>query len=206
MTHKINGFSVSKDLLSANKKDKRIHFTHQEQLALRLFLNSEDGFVDRQTLESTIWEKQIVTQNSLRKLMSELRYKFECKECIQNVRGKGYKLSFESFTTSNAALSIWKNRKHSAYIYAIGFVLLLASSFLFAVLTLSDQKAAIPRVSTQSIFESNSHIIDYALFNGKMYVTTSVHVPAHSDHPFRFNPITDFGLIRSPISVLSGQK
>jgi len=36
--------------------------------------------------------------------------------------------------------------------------------------------------------------------------TTSVHVPAHSDHPFRFNPITDFGLIRSPISELSDQK
>jgi len=33
-----------------------------------------------------------------------------------------------------------------------------------------------------------------------------VHVPAHSDHPFRFNPITDFGLIRSPISELSDQK
>ena len=34
----------------------------------------------------------------------------------------------------------------------------------------------------------------------------SLHVPAHSDHPFRFNPITDFGLIRSPISELSDQK
>lgn len=34
----------------------------------------------------------------------------------------------------------------------------------------------------------------------------AVHVPAHSDHPFRFNPITDFGLIRSPISELSDQK
>ncbi len=34
----------------------------------------------------------------------------------------------------------------------------------------------------------------------------TVHVPAHSDHPFRFNPITDFGLIRSPISALSDQK
>jgi len=33
-----------------------------------------------------------------------------------------------------------------------------------------------------------------------------MHVPAHSDHPFRFNPITDFGLIRSPISELSDQK
>ena len=34
----------------------------------------------------------------------------------------------------------------------------------------------------------------------------TLHVPAHSDHPFRFNPITDFGLIRSPISELSDQK
>jgi len=36
--------------------------------------------------------------------------------------------------------------------------------------------------------------------------TIWLHVPAHSDHPFRFNPITDFGLIRSPISELSDQK
>jgi len=33
-----------------------------------------------------------------------------------------------------------------------------------------------------------------------------MHVPAHSDHPFRFNPISDFGLIRSLISALSDQK
>ena len=40
--------------------------------------------------------------------------------------------------------------------------------------------------------------------NGK--TACPLHVPAHSDHPFRFNPITDFGLIRSPISELSDQK
>jgi len=39
-----------------------------------------------------------------------------------------------------------------------------------------------------------------------MLAFKTLHVPAHSDHPFRFNPITDFGLIRSPISVLSDQK
>ena len=48
------------------------------------------------------------------------------------------------------------------------------------------------------------------LINGKRqengYRVYSVHVPALSDHPFRFNPITDFGLIRSPISELSDQK
>jgi len=32
-----------------------------------------------------------------------------------------------------------------------------------------------------------------------------MHVPAQFDHPFRFNPITDFGLIRSLISDLSDQ-
>ncbi len=37
-------------------------------------------------------------------------------------------------------------------------------------------------------------------------VSKVMHVPALSDHPFRFNPITDFGLIRSPISELSDQK
>jgi predicted DNA-binding transcriptional regulator YafY len=33
-----------------------------------------------------------------------------------------------------------------------------------------------------------------------------LHVPAHSDHPFRFNPISDFGLIRALISELPDQK
>ncbi|WP_338519829.1 winged helix-turn-helix domain-containing protein [Alteromonas gracilis] len=173
MTYRINGFSLSTDLRSANKKDKTISFTHQEQLALRLFLDSEDGFVDRQLLESTIWEKQIVTQNSLRKLMSELRCKFESKECIQNIRGKGYKLDFEIFTTNKTSASIWKNSKHSKYAYVTVFVLLLTSLALVAHLSLSPKQAVIPKVSTQSIFESNAQIIDYALYDGRMYVTTS---------------------------------
>jgi len=37
-----------------------------------------------------------------------------------------------------------------------------------------------------------------------------IFIYAHDENketqPFRFNPITDFGLIRSPISVLSGPK
>ena len=33
----------------------------------------------------------------------------------------------------------------------------------------------------------------------------ALHVSAELDHPFRFNPIADFGLKRSPISVLSDQ-
>ncbi|CAI4165622.1 hypothetical protein ALT1545_40012 [Alteromonas macleodii] len=44
------------------------------------------------------------------------------------------------------------------------------------------------------------------LDKAKKEIKKLMHVPAHSDHPFRFNPITDFGLIRSLISVLSGQK
>ncbi|MEM7420486.1 MAG: winged helix-turn-helix domain-containing protein, partial [Pseudomonadota bacterium] len=188
MTHRINGFSLSTDLRSANKKDKTIYFTHQEQLALRLFLDSEDGFVDRQILESTIWEKQIVTQNSLRKLMSELRSKLESKECIQNIRGKGYKLDFESFATSKTPASIWKNSKQSKYAYFIVFVLLLTSLTLITHFAFSTKQTVIPKVSTQSIFESDAQIIDYALFDGRMYVTTAYF--GESERSFRFYPIT----------------
>lgn len=46
----------------------------------------------------------------------------------------------------------------------------------------------------------------YNWYQHKHVVRGILHVPAHSDHPFRFNPITDFGLIRSPISELSDQK
>ena len=48
--------------------------------------------------------------------------------------------------------------------------------------------------------------LDRILNKATTIVPYSLHVPAHSDHPFRFNPITDFGLIRSPISELSDQK
>ena len=46
----------------------------------------------------------------------------------------------------------------------------------------------------------------YLYYAGNSGELRRLHVPAHSDHPFRFNPITDFGLIRSPISELSDQK
>ncbi|MEM7419733.1 MAG: hypothetical protein AAF364_08380 [Pseudomonadota bacterium] len=54
------------------------------------------------------------------------------------------------------------------------------------ICTERDVKAAIKKVGTAKVYR--------------------LHVPAHSDHPFRFNPISDFGLIRSLISALSDQK
>ncbi len=53
--------------------------------------------------------------------------------------------------------------------------------------------------------------LEFKLVNGQQFQLCNdllaylLHVPAQFDHPFRFNPITDFGLIRSLISDLSDQ-
>ncbi|MGK0235257.1 MAG: DNA-binding winged helix-turn-helix (wHTH) protein, partial [Psychroserpens sp.] len=100
MKYKINGFILSVDLNTAVRDEENISLTRQEQDALRLFFASDDGFVDTKVLESKVWEERVVTKNSLRKLISDLRLKFNDKESFKNIRGKGYQLTFESVENS----------------------------------------------------------------------------------------------------------
>ncbi|WP_202942365.1 hypothetical protein [Alteromonas macleodii] len=76
--------------------------------------------------------------------------------------------------------------------------------FVLAALT-SSAAAALTNVSPLWAAPVGRHFKDQVL-TGDIKNLNVLHVPAHSDHPFRFNPITDFGLIRSPISELSDQK
>ena len=55
-----------------------------------------------------------------------------------------------------------------------------------------------------ALWSANEYSFYFELMFGDDY-QRQLHVPAQFDHPFRFNPITDFGLIRSLISDLSDQ-
>lgn len=168
MKYKINGFLLSADIITAVRGEDKINFTHQEAEALKLFFASEDGFVDTQTLESTIWGDRVVTQNSLRKLISGIRLKFDDKNSFKNVRSKGYQLTFEVADESVEK----KSQKFSKTFLAIAII-----SFFLSMITiiyaLSPQSIqALPKISQQTVFESNDYILDYATYNNALYVTT----------------------------------
>lgn len=169
--YKINGFILSVDLNNAVKGKKRITITHHEKAALSLFFRSENGFVYTQTLESEVWRDQVVTQNSLRKLVSSLRAKFEDKDSFKNIRGKGYQLEFEVIESSLV-------KKHHGVLIkpSIGIlVALLMISILAIFYSFSNASGSdtLPRVTPQTVFSSDEYIVDYATHKGVMYVTTA---------------------------------
>lgn len=138
---------------------------------LKLFFSSENGFVDTKTLESEVWKDQIVTQNSLRKLVSSMRAKFEDKGCFKNVRGRGYELVFDVIENAQE-----DNAKGTPYKILISVLITLFTISIIAIFngfSNSSQHEQPPRVSPQTVFESNEYIVDYATHDGVMYVTTA---------------------------------
>ncbi|PMG71614.1 hypothetical protein BCU84_02660 [Shewanella sp. 10N.286.51.B7] len=160
---------MSADLTSAEKDGQLTLFTYQETEALKLFLASENGFVDAQTLEQTVWGERVVTQNSLRKLISALRLKLDDKNSIKNVRNKGYQLSFEAIQES-----VKKSPKnfYSTTIVITFIVLVLSMVANHYAVSSNNSTQLLPKVSQQTVFESHDYIVDYAKFNDALYVTT----------------------------------
>lgn len=169
MIYKINDFLLCADINTATKNDNKFELTSQEQDAIKLFIASGDGFVETQTLESEIWGERVVTKNSLRKLISDLRLKFNDKESFKNIRGKGYQLTFERIENS---IDIRENKKHSKLLLStiIIFPLLVIAAFFYNYAS-SNQNAPLPKVSTQTVFESNDYILDYATYGKALFVT-----------------------------------
>ncbi|MCW1720212.1 winged helix-turn-helix domain-containing protein [Pseudoalteromonas sp. A3] len=167
MNYKINDFLISPDINSASKNNEKFELTSQEVIALKLFFSSDDGFVDTQTLESEIWGERIVTKNSLRKLISDLRLKFGDRESFKNIRGRGYKLNFESFEPSKVTQKKVNDYK---YLFTLLFIILIC---IVAILSYSykDKIETLPKVSTQTVFESKDYILDYATYNNSLFVT-----------------------------------
>lgn len=158
---------LSKDLSKAKKGNAVIVFSTQEQEALKLFFQAEDGFVESQTLESQIWQGQVVTPNSLRKLISGLRLKVNEKESIKNIRGKGYQLNFQVSEGMNCQLG--------SPIFLISFTasfILVFASIFYLHFTDKQGTPELPKVSPQTVFQSNDNIIDYATYNEALYVTS----------------------------------
>lgn len=167
MNYKINDFLISPDINSASKNNEKLELTSQEIIALKLFFASDDGFVDTQTLESEVWGERIVTKNSLRKLISDLRLKFGDRESFKNIRGRGYKLKFESFEPLKVTQKKVNNYK---YLFTLLFIILIC---IVAILSYSykGKIEALPKVSTQTVFESKDYILDYATYNNSLFVT-----------------------------------
>ena len=167
MNYKINDFLISPDINSASKNNEKFELTSQEIIALKLFFSSDDGFVDTQTLESKIWGKRIVTKNSLRKLISDLRLKFGDRESFKNIRGRGYKLKFESIESSTVN---HKKVTSYKYLFTLLFIILIC---IVAILSYSYEGKieTLPKVFTQTVFESNDYILDYATHNNTLFVT-----------------------------------
>ncbi|NVK24222.1 MAG: winged helix-turn-helix domain-containing protein [Gammaproteobacteria bacterium] len=171
MRYKINGFLLSDNLATAEKGKETIRLTQQEIDALKLFFNlSDNGFVDTLTLESKVWGEQIVTQNSLRKLISGLRLKFGDKESFKNIRGKGYQLSFEALEQAEEHQAI--NRKPKILLTLVFLISIFVLATLFSNVTTNDDVVSLPKASIQTVFESKDYILDYATHNGALYVTT----------------------------------
>ena len=152
MNYKINDFLISPDINSASKNNEKLELTSQEIIALKLFFSSDDGFVDTQTLESEIWGERIVTKNSLRKLISDLRLKFGDRESFKNLRGRGYKLKFESIDPSTVNHKKVKNYK---YLFTLLFIILIC---IVAILSYSYKGnfETLPKVSTQTVLDRKS--------------------------------------------------
>jgi len=169
--YKINGFLLSVDFESATKDERTIELSHQEQEALKLFFSSEDGFVAFNTLEEQIWGERVVTSNSLRKLVSGLRLKFEDKNAFKNIRGKGYQVSYSKVDALPEHVD--KNSKIKP-LWLVGCLCIFITLLLVLVIYSNEESnsKSLPAVSTQTVFESKDYILDYALYDGVFYVTT----------------------------------
>lgn len=169
MIYRINGFLLAEKLDCAVRGEDNVSLSHQEQDALRLFLASEDGFVDTQKLEAEVWGEKVVTDNSLRKLISSLRLKFDDKDSFKNVRGKGYQLTFEVVERPTVENTYHRFPKFSFIVLVAACLIILL--VIFRSLSSIDKIKPLPKISTQNVFESSDYILDYAIFDNALYVT-----------------------------------
>jgi DNA-binding winged helix-turn-helix (wHTH) protein len=166
--YKVNGFLLSEELGSAVRGNGKIEFTHQEQAALILFLSSKNGFVDGPTLEENVWGKRVVTHNSLRKLISGLRQKFDSKDSIKNIRGRGYELSFEVLEEAPPKYQLNRQLKIASFLT----LLVVAITILVFLLPSDKRNGSLHKVFKQTVFESNDYILDYAAYGNALFITT----------------------------------
>lgn len=172
MRYKINGYLLSENLDSAVKDGHIVDITYQEKTALQLFFAAPDGFVDTYSMESAVWGERVVTHNSLRKLISGLRIKFDDKDAFKNIRGKGYQLLFEQQEAYKHTKQPQKHSRSRLTWIASGTVLTLCCLTVLLFILNRPGGNSLPKPSVQTVFESEDYILDYALFEDTFFVTT----------------------------------
>lgn len=161
---------MANDLSYATKNGCKIVFSFHEQIALRAFFNSENGFVSTQTLEAEVWEQRVVTHNSVRRLISDLRKKFSAKDNFKNLRGRGYQLDFESLDIKHAQKTYIPRKQ---ILFAL-FSLVICSLCVFLIYEYShlDSSTISQALTKQTVFSSDEYIVDYDKFGETYFVTT----------------------------------
>lgn len=173
MIIKINGFQLATDYSSAYKSNIAIDFTAQEQRALRTFLDdassntSNSKIIPSAQLNKAIWGNKVVTEHSLRKLLSELRKKFDDKNAIVNVRGEGYRLCFTS--ENRKQIHIINNKKVFIFVCCI-FVL---AALTFSLVNHHADTDHSRHLNTQRLFDVDMYIEDFSVFENTLYASLS---------------------------------
>jgi DNA-binding winged helix-turn-helix (wHTH) protein len=177
MKTSVNGFSISEDLKSASKKNKTISLTPTESRALGILISGE--LVEISTIEETIWPSGDATDHSVRKLMSDIRRKFDNTKCIKNYRGKGYQLIID-VSLNSLPIPLVAKKKKSADIkwisiitrrllplLAVGILVTTAASTTYK----QNTKNTVPVY--KSIFRSTDTLFDFNGHKNKTYVSSN---------------------------------
>ena len=166
----INGFRVADDLSHATKNGCKIVFSFHEQVALRAFINSENGFVSTQTLEAEVWDQRVVTHNSVRRLISDLRKKLSAKDNFKNLRGRGYQLDFEYLDIKHARKTFFPRKQTFFALFSL--VICSLCVFLIYEYRQLDSSTISQALTKQTVFSSDEYIVDYDKFGETYFVTT----------------------------------
>ena len=84
-------YSYDEDKKILSYKKEAIKLTKKEILFLELLFNNSFRIVSYDEIESYVWENSVMTENSIRSLVKNLRRKLPLN-LIENLSGVGYKL------------------------------------------------------------------------------------------------------------------
>lgn len=85
-----NGYIYNYDQKSIITEKNNINLTKKEVLLIELLIDNKNSIVSLEQIENSIWDEP-VTNDAIRMVITGLRKKLY-KDCIQNIKGLGYKL------------------------------------------------------------------------------------------------------------------
>lgn len=189
MIRTINGYQLSPECNVAIKGEERIEFTGQEVKALTIMLSKHEDesaklkTVSAKELTDFVWGGRVVTDHSLRKLMSELRKKLGSKDVIKNIRGEGYQLIVEYKESAEKeeleqVKGELKNRNNFGYSIVALAVIALVVHIFFLFVSNESESTINYDIRAELQLESNNNIADYDAYRDEIY--TTLYDDAHS--------------------------